>query len=209
MTRKRKCSVWPIASLIHRFNARGVDLGTYDHGVAGRTAIGLPPAPGTPPGAPPTFSCKPWQICGPGGPVCAPNQVWRRESKSCVPKCARSEVLLGGQCCPVNAIAVNAACSNSSCPAGQTVVAPSNFCCPNNQVYANSAGQAACCAGPLVNGQCQPSTSTPPIFSPNCPAGYVARRRRWRRASAQPVALPCYAIICCSGASRIPAPPRR
>jgi hypothetical protein len=31
--------------LIHRFNLSGGDLGTYDHGVTGRAAVGLPPVP--------------------------------------------------------------------------------------------------------------------------------------------------------------------
>lgn len=34
--------------LIHRFGPNGNDLGTYDHGVTGRAAQGLPPAPQTP-----------------------------------------------------------------------------------------------------------------------------------------------------------------
>ena len=156
----------------------------------------LPPAhpPGTPPtppsNTPPTPpsntppACKPWQICGPPGtPACPPNQVWRRDTKSCGSTCPRPNVLVGGQCCPppgIAATAAGAACSGSSCPSGQTAVGPSNFCCPSSQVYANSAGQAACCSGALVNGQCPPST---PPSNPNCqigvnnpaccPSGYV------------------------------------
>jgi hypothetical protein len=37
------------SGLIHRFTLGGADAGSYDHGVTGRAAQGLPPAPWTPP----------------------------------------------------------------------------------------------------------------------------------------------------------------
>ncbi len=87
------------------------------------------------------------------------------------------------QCCPpgIAVSAAGAACSSSPCPSGQTAIGPSNFCCPSSQVYANSAGQNACCSGALVNGQCPSSTPLPnPKCQtgvnnpPCCPSGYVA-----------------------------------
>jgi hypothetical protein len=126
-----------------------------------------PPPPNTPP--PVTPVCMPWQICGPGGnPICPPNQVYDRDTKKCEPNCARPNVLVGGQCCPVASIAASGACSNSSCPSGQTAIGPSNFCCNSSQVYTNGKAGPACCTGKVVNGQCQPPT---PPSNPNCPPG--------------------------------------
>ncbi len=142
-----------------------------------------PGTPSVPPGQNNPPGCKPWEICGPGNTPCPANQVWRRDANACGPTCARPNVLVGGQCCPppgIAATAASAVCSGAGCPSGQTAIGPSNFCCPSAQVYNNGAGQSACCASALINGQCP--TSTPPT-PPNCqigannpsccPSGYV------------------------------------
>ncbi len=132
---------------------------------AGPPGAGPPPGqPGTPPPPPPNNNCP-------------PNQARNVTTGACG-QCPRPNVLINGKCCTVNSIAANAACSNSSCPAGQTAIGPSNFCCNNGQVYTGSGGAKACCSGQVVNGQCQPSNTPPktPICtagSPCCGKGYV------------------------------------
>jgi hypothetical protein len=137
---------------------------------------GLPPSvptggkPGAPPGLP---ACPPWKVCGSHGtPVCPPKQIIRMATNSCDPGCQRPEVLINGKCCSVASIAANAACSNSSCPSGQTAIGPSNFCCNSSQVYAGANGAQACCSGTLVNGKCSTPTPNPPTST--CAKGYVA-----------------------------------
>ena len=131
--------------------------------------IGGPPSPPSPPPATPPAACNPNELrrVGDGG-------------VSCQPACQRPDVQVGDKCCPPSALAANAACSNSSCPAGQTPIGPSNFCCDGAHVYASANGAPACCAGAVVDGQCAPP---PPACAPaangqNCPpscaAGYVA-----------------------------------
>ena len=125
-----------------------------------------PGPPGKPPGTPP-----------PPNNNCPPNQARNVTTGACG-QCPRPNVLINGKCCVVNSIAANAACSNSSCPAGQTAIGPSNFCCNNGQVYSGSGGAKACCSGQLVNGQCQPSNTPPktPLCAPGspcCGSGYV------------------------------------
>jgi hypothetical protein len=136
---------------------------------------GLPPSVPTVgnPGVPPSPSaCPPWKICGShGAPVCPPQQIIRMATNSCEPSCQRPEVLINGKCCSVASIAANAACSNSSCPAGQTAIGPSNFCCNSSQVYAGPNGAQACCSGTLVNGKCSTLPPNPPIST--CAKGYV------------------------------------
>jgi hypothetical protein len=127
-----------------------------------RTPPGTPPGmPGTPP-TPPTNNC----------PLSQVRNVTTGECGQCV----RPNVLINGKCCPVAALTANPACSNSSCPAGQTAIGPSNFCCNNTQVYTGSGGAQACCSGQVVNGKCQPPNK-PPITcqpgSPCCGKGYV------------------------------------
>ena len=124
-------------------------------------------------GAPPKFGGPtPPPPPSPGG--CSPNEL-RRVGDSgvlCQPSCQRPDVQIGGKCCPPAALAANAACSNSSCPTGQTAIAPSNFCCDSAHVYVGSNGAPACCAGAVVNGQCAPPPScAPSASSPNCPPG--------------------------------------
>ena len=124
----------------------------------------IPPGkPGTPP-PPPTDNCP-------------PNQARNVTTGTCG-QCPRPNVLINGKCCVVNSIAANAACSNSTCPTGQTAIGPSNFCCNNAQVYSGSGGAKACCSGQVVNGQCQPSHTPPktPLCAPGspcCGSGYV------------------------------------
>ena len=123
---------------------------------------GYPPGtPGTPPGTPGT----------PPSGGCPPDQVRNVRTGDCG-QCTRPNILINGKCCTVATIAANAACSNSSCPSGQTAIGPSNFCCNSRQVYTGAGGAPACCSGPVVNGQCQ--TPTPPPITSNCPSGYVA-----------------------------------
>ena len=128
------------------------------------TRPGRPGTPGTPPGTPGT---------PPGGttpPSCPPNQTRNVTTGACG-QCASPNIQISGKCCTVGALVANAACSNSSCPSGQTAVGPSNFCCNSSQVYAGANRSQACCGGPLVNGQCQPPSSTTPPTS-KCPNGY-------------------------------------
>lgn len=121
-----------------------------------------PPGGGQPPGppAPP-----------PGTPpgVCPPNQLRNVTTGACG-ACPRPNIQVNGKCCSVATLAGNAACSNSSCPSGQTAVGPSNFCCPSSQVYNGAGGAPACCSGPLVNGQCP---APPPPPKSICQIGYV------------------------------------
>jgi hypothetical protein len=131
--------------------------------------IGGPTSPPSPPPATPPAACNPNELRGVGDGAAA-----------CQPSCQRPDVQVGDKCCPPSALAANAACSNSSCPAGQTPIGPSNFCCESAHVYASASGAPACCAGAVVDGQCAPP---PPACAPsangqNCPpscaAGYVA-----------------------------------
>ena len=111
--------------------------------------------------------------------ACSPDQVRRVSTGACEPSCPRPGIQIGGKCCVVGELAAGGACSNSSCPAGETAIGPSNFCCNSSQVYFGPGGVQACCAGPLVNGQCLPPTTSncPPGSStagcPICAAGYV------------------------------------
>ncbi len=129
---------------------------------------GVPLAGNPPPGSnrPPNIPGPP-QNTPPG--ACQPGQVRRAGTQECG-GCSRPNVQIGGVCCSVTQLAANAACSNSSCPAGQTPIGPSNFCCNSGQVYAGAGGAPACCSGPLVNGAC-PTPPPPPIST--CGKGYV------------------------------------
>ena len=144
---------------------------------------GPPGSPPTPPGAPPAKPPGPPPPTPPGPPTppiaCSPDQVRRVSTGACEPSCPRPGIQIGGKCCVVGELAAGGACSNSSCPAGETAIGPSNFCCNSSQVYFGPGGVQACCAGPLVNGQCLPPTTSncPPGSStagcPICAAGYV------------------------------------
>jgi hypothetical protein len=142
----------------------------------GAPPVGLPPGgappqagqppgtPSTPPGTPPPPPNTP-----PGG--CQPGQL-RDVSTGVCGSCASPNIQINGTCCSVTQIAATAACSNSSCPSGQTPIGPSNFCCNSTQVYAGAGagGAPACCSGTLVNGKC-PTPTPPPITT--CGNGYV------------------------------------
>jgi hypothetical protein len=123
----------------------------------------LPPGSNNPPNTPP----PPPPNTPPGG--CQPGQVRRAGTQECG-SCSRPNVQIGGVCCSVTQLAASGACSNSSCPAGQTPIPPSNFCCSSGQVYAGAGGAPACCSGPLVNGMC-PTPPPPPTST--CGTGYV------------------------------------
>ena len=136
-----------------------------------------PPAPHTPPSS---VTPPPPLIPTPTPPnVCNPNEVRRADTDACVPGCSRPDVQIGGKCCPPSALAANAACSNASCPAGQTSIGPSNFCCDASHVYTGSGGAPACCPQGLVNGQCAPQPNPTCTSGANgacsaCPSGYVS-----------------------------------
>jgi hypothetical protein len=129
-----------------------------------------PTTPGGPPGGQPGKPGRPGKPPGPPSGSCPPNETRDARTGSCG-QCSRPNIQVNGKCCTVGALVANAACSNSSCPSGQTAVGPSNFCCNSSQVYAGIGGAQACCSGPLVNGQC-PSPITPPVST--CPSGYVS-----------------------------------
>ena len=149
-------------------------------GVAPPSAAGAPP-PAAPPvrTGPPLTPPKVRQPPPPPPGTCKPDEVRRVPTGSCAPGCPKPDIQIGGRCCPVATLAANAECSNSACPAGQTAIGPSNFCCDSGHVYIGSGGAPACCAGPLVNGQCGPPK--PPSCPPGspvtaqcpCPTGYV------------------------------------
>ncbi len=130
----------------------------------GVAPIGAPPVgpPGPPPGHP-----KPPPPTPPGG--CKPGEVTRAGTNECM-SCSSPNIQVNGRCCSVNQIAATAACSNSTCPAGQTAVGPSNFCCNSGQVYTSAGSGQTCCATALVNGQC-PTPPNPPTTG--CGKGYV------------------------------------
>ena len=134
---------------------------------------GLSPPGLTPPPTPPGPPRNP-----PGG--CKPDEVRRVRNNSCTPSCQRPDVQIGGKCCAPGMLAAGGACSNGSCPTGQTAIGPSNFCCNSAQVYNGSNGAPACCSGQLVNGQCQNVPPPNPNCTPGstnpqcCPSGYVA-----------------------------------
>ena len=96
-------------------------------------------------------------------------RVTRAGTNECM-SCSSPNIQVNGRCCSVNQIAATAACSNSTCPAGQTAVGPSNFCCNSGQVYTSAGSGQACCATALVNGQC-PTPPNPPTTG--CGKGYV------------------------------------
>jgi hypothetical protein len=125
--------------------------------------------PGGHAGAPPWVPGKPGTPGTPGTPPsCPPNQTRDPASGTCG-QCPLRNVVINGRCCTVGSLVANAACSNSNCPAGQTAVGPSNFCCSNGQVYTGANGAPSCCSGNVVNGKCQP----PPPPKSTCPSGYV------------------------------------
>jgi hypothetical protein len=135
--------------------------------------------PGGHPGAPPGHPGTPPGGRTPPSGGCPPNQVRNASTGDCG-QCPRPNIQINGKCCAVGSLVANAACSNSSCPSGQTAIGPSNFCCNSSQVYAGAGGAQACCGGQLVNGQC-PSPTTPPNCTPGptnpqcpCGTGYVA-----------------------------------
>ncbi len=131
---------------------------------------GSPAPPAAPPGGPPSPPPQqPPHVQTPPPPpgACQPNEVRRVRDGGCGPTCPSGDVQVGARCCPVAALSANAECSNSSCPAGETAIGPSNFCCDAGKVYAGQGGAPACCARPLVNGQCAPPP--PPVH--NCPPG--------------------------------------
>jgi len=132
---------------------------------------GAPPQPGHPPGTPPPPPLK-----KPPG-TCPPGQFHRAGTNECG-SCPPPGIQINGTCCSVTQMAATAVCSNSSCPAGQTPIGPSNFCCPSGQVYSGAGGAQACCSGPLVNGKCptpqQPSCTPSPTNPQCCPNGYVS-----------------------------------
>jgi hypothetical protein len=143
-----------------------IDLG-------GIPPVGVPPGPpaGPPGGGPPQGgnSPPPPPNTPPGN--CPPGQVRRAGTGECG-SCSSPNIQIGGTCCSVTQLAANAACSNSSCPSGQTAIGPSNFCCNSSQVYSGSGGPA-CCNGQVVNGQCPTPTPMPnPPFT--CAKGYVS-----------------------------------
>jgi len=141
-----------------------------------------PPGPIVPPGrpGPPPPRVPPTGHNPPPPPgSCLPDQVRRVPTGACAPTCPRPDVQIGRRCCAVATLAAGGECSNSTCPAGQTAIGSSNYCCDASHVYAGSGGAPACCSGPLVNGQCQPPK--PPQCPPGgaataecpCPNGYV------------------------------------
>ncbi|HYA72279.1 MAG TPA: hypothetical protein VEF36_03880, partial [Roseiarcus sp.] len=153
-------------------------LGARWPGGARPAPMGPPRAPPT--GGPPTPTPTPPPPPPPGG--CNPNEirVIRDGGATCQPSCPPPGVQIGNTCCSPSGLAPNAACSNSSCPAGQTPIGPSNFCCDNGHVYSSPSGGPACCPSALVNGQCAQTPPSPicaptnPNCAPTCAAGYVA-----------------------------------
>jgi hypothetical protein len=130
--------------------------------VGGPPHAGGPPSGGPPGGRPPGRN-------PPGPPQNPPNPPGPPQDTP-PGGCSRPNVQINGKCCPPASLVANGACSNSSCPPGQTPIGPSNFCCSSNQVYVGAGGVQACCNSALVNGKC-PSPVVPPITT--CGKGYV------------------------------------
>ena len=136
----------------------------------GAPPVFAPPGPGHgPPGTPPNVPIPP-PYTPPGG--CPPGELPNAGANGCT-SCPAPGIQVNGQCCTAGQLAVGDACSNSSCPAGQTPIGPSNFCCNSGQVYAGPNGAQACCGGALVNGVCPTPTPTPTPTPPLCPANYT------------------------------------
>ena len=152
---ERLCSAAQRADLIPFGGAPPIGAPPGSAPPPSRTPPGTPPPPPPPPNTPP------------GG--CIPGQVRRAGTGECG-SCPSPNIQVNGRCCSVTQLAATAGCSNSSCPAGQTPIGPSNFCCNSGQVYAGANGAQACCSSPLVNGKCPTPTPKPPI---NCATGYV------------------------------------
>ena len=75
-------------------------------------------------------------------------------------QCASPNIQINGKCCTVGALAANAACSNSSCPVRANGDRAEQFLLQQQpSLYGRRTARQACCSGPLVNGQCQPSTT--------------------------------------------------
>lgn len=143
-----------------------------------RPGFPRPPRGRTPPSKPPPPP--------PPGPNCPPGELHRigdRGSDSgCVQQCMRPNLQIGNRCCAPAALAAGGGCSNTTCGAGQTAIGTGNYCCSSAQVYTGANGTPACCAGAVVNGECQ-TTPVPPTH-PNCtpgsadpqccPSGYVS-----------------------------------
>jgi hypothetical protein len=130
----------------------------------------------TTPGGPPGRLGGPPRRPPPPGGNCPPNEARNVRTGECG-QCPRPNILINGKCCPAAATLATAACSNSSCPTGQTAIGPSNFCCNSGQVYTGANGAPACCNGQVVNGQCQQTPNNPPTTctpgTPCCGKGYV------------------------------------
>jgi hypothetical protein len=154
----------------------------------GPPPFGFPPGgPKGPPKKPPPAKCTLIGACPPPPPsgcttpncpppACRPDER-RGGDGQCQPiSCPAPSALVGGNCCQPG----TAGCS--WCQSGQVSVGPSNSCCPAGQVYTGANGASACCAGHVVNGQCQPGTPNVPgnpqclpgQTPPCCSAGYVA-----------------------------------
>ena len=192
--------------------------------------------PGAPPGKPPGPPLQP----PPGRPTRpAPASTRLMRSRTGAPKsapapasrAARDPTSRSAADAAVRSatLAANAACSNSSCPAGETTIGPSNFCCKASKVYTGAGGAQACCSGPLVNGRCLPAKrrDCPPGGPPNAgcpvsPTGYVPAGgscclasqvdldgrfavRRTKRRAARPGGVQCRSSI--SRSDRSAAPP--
>ena len=146
---------------------------------AGGGGGGIPLVPPlVPPRVPPKLPPGKRRPPPPGS--CPPGQVRRARTRVCGP-CQSPDIQIGGRCCVVGELAVGKACSNSSCPIGQTAIGPSNFCCDNSQVYTGANGAKACCTGKVVNGHCERPPPPPKLRcvpSPTnphcCPQGYVS-----------------------------------
>jgi hypothetical protein len=143
-----------------------------------------PPATPCPPGQtcpPTTAACPPGQTCPPTTTACPPGQTCPpTPTRTPTPTPTLTPTLTptptptptlcppGEVCPPGSGVPVKA---EPTCSAGQTPIAPSNFCCNSGQVYMNGQGAQACCSGQVVNGQCQSSTPPP---NQNCASGYVS-----------------------------------
>lgn len=138
-----------------------------------RPPRGRTPPPGKPPPPPPGPNCPPGEL----------HRIGERGGEAgCVPQCSRPDVQVGGRCCAPGTLAAGGGCSNASCPAGQTAIANGNYCCDSARVYTAANGAPACCAGAVINGQCQNVPVPPghPNCAPGstdpqcCPSGYVS-----------------------------------
>ena len=112
-----------------------------------------------------------WAPNNVSGGCCPPGQTPAAVTGICKPtSCTSPNEQIGGKCCSPADLKPGGACATLICGPGKTSAGANNFCCDNSRVYTGRTGTSACCAGSVVNGQCQPSLGGTPVL-PSCSPG--------------------------------------